>query len=506
MRITNKIMQNNSVYNINQNKILQDKLNSQITTRQKVLKPSDDPVTAIRSLRLRSNLNQVSQYYQKNIPDAENWLDLTESSITTTVDIVTDMINEFQRGSKGSLTTKDRQIILDTLKECRNEVYATGDNDYAGRTLFTGYRTDYSLSFDKGMEKTYEITEQLNKSNMETITYVDTGKLLDLNETNYDTLADTDQTDVERYQVHRMRLAYEDVDAGTIPTIQAVVGYDDDGNAVYGSAVGTVTVMPQAGATDPYVDIVNNPDAIYFVPETGDLLLGDNVYKNLSGLPADTEIRIDYNKSKWADGDLRPEHYFSCSSDGIDYNKEYLTKDGKNNKQVITFDVGFNQKLDVNITADKVYKHGIARTVDEMISYLEDLDSLDAVVKKLEAMVDDANYDQDMVSAKLEAAKKAQTYLSDTIQKKFEHGITQMQGYLDDTNAALTDVGNKGMRLKLIENRLSSQEESFTTLATKNDEADLAELAVHLSSAELTYNASLNATAKLLQTTLLNYI
>ena len=101
MRITNKIMQNNSVYNINQNKILQDKLNSQITTRQKVLKPSDDPVTAIRSLRLRSNLNQVSQYYQKNIPDAENWLDLTESSITTTVAIVTDMINEFQRGSKG---------------------------------------------------------------------------------------------------------------------------------------------------------------------------------------------------------------------------------------------------------------------------------------------------------------------------------------------------------------------------------------------------------------------
>ena len=62
------------------------------------------------------------------------------------------------------------------------------------------------------------------------------------------------------------------------------------------------------------------------------------------------------------------------------------------------------------------------------------------------------------------------------------------------------------MRLKLIENRLSSQEESFTTLATKNDEADLAELAVNLSSAELTYNASLNATAKLLQTTLLNYI
>ena len=50
MRITNKVMQNNSLRNINNNKVQQDKFNTQLATGKKVDKPSDDPVVAIRSL------------------------------------------------------------------------------------------------------------------------------------------------------------------------------------------------------------------------------------------------------------------------------------------------------------------------------------------------------------------------------------------------------------------------------------------------------------------------
>ena len=61
MRITNKIMQNNSLTNINTNKLLQDQLSSQMATEKKVNRPSDDPVVAIRALRLRTNVNQITQ-------------------------------------------------------------------------------------------------------------------------------------------------------------------------------------------------------------------------------------------------------------------------------------------------------------------------------------------------------------------------------------------------------------------------------------------------------------
>lgn len=82
MRITNKIMQNNNLTNINNNKIMQDKLSTMMSTGKKINRPSDDPVIAIRALRLRSNVTEVTQYFGKNIPDAESWLDVTEGAMS----------------------------------------------------------------------------------------------------------------------------------------------------------------------------------------------------------------------------------------------------------------------------------------------------------------------------------------------------------------------------------------------------------------------------------------
>ena len=123
MRITNKVMQNNALSNINRNKELQDDLNNQIATGKKIMKPSDDPVVAIRALRLRGDVNQVNQYYQKNIPDAQAWLSITESAITTTIDVIKSMVGECEKGSSDHLQTSDRNKIIDSLKALRDEVY-----------------------------------------------------------------------------------------------------------------------------------------------------------------------------------------------------------------------------------------------------------------------------------------------------------------------------------------------------------------------------------------------
>ena len=83
MRITNKIMRNNSLYNLNQNKILEDKLTNQMTNQSKIARPSDDPVVAIRALRLRSSVTKVTQYHEKNAADADQWLSVTADALTT---------------------------------------------------------------------------------------------------------------------------------------------------------------------------------------------------------------------------------------------------------------------------------------------------------------------------------------------------------------------------------------------------------------------------------------
>jgi len=92
MRITNKIMQRNNLSNINTNKMYQDKLSTQMSTQKKINRPSEDPVVAIRSLRLRSNVTEITQYYSKNIPDAESWLDVTEKALDNLSQVMKKMI------------------------------------------------------------------------------------------------------------------------------------------------------------------------------------------------------------------------------------------------------------------------------------------------------------------------------------------------------------------------------------------------------------------------------
>ena len=72
MRITNQMMINSSMANIQVNKKQVNTLDTQLSTQKKINKPSEDPIIAIRALRLRASLNEVTQYLKKNIPVAFN--------------------------------------------------------------------------------------------------------------------------------------------------------------------------------------------------------------------------------------------------------------------------------------------------------------------------------------------------------------------------------------------------------------------------------------------------
>ena len=166
MRITTKVIQNNTRSNINNNKILQDKLSNQMGTQKKINRPSEDPIVAI--------------------PDAQSWMQVTEDALKSVTDVITDMRVQCQKGSSEKLTNTDRQTILDSLISLREEVYATGNSDYAGRSVFTGYRTDSTLKFTKDENIKYSVTEQLESGDIDTIKYVDTAGINSITDANFD--------------------------------------------------------------------------------------------------------------------------------------------------------------------------------------------------------------------------------------------------------------------------------------------------------------------------------
>lgn len=586
MRITNKIMQDNALSNINTNKILQDKLSTQMASGKKIQRPSDDPVVAIRALRLRSTLSDITQYRDKNVEDAQSWLKVTEDAIVAVGDVLTDMIEKCDGGAAEDLKTEDREAILAALKELKNEIYATGDADYAGRGVFTGYRTGTKLRFQEDEKLTYSITERLDKAVMDDITYVKmdngTNTISAINSGNYtDGDYAIEDTAVSQETVHRLRLSYSDLDGDVEPKLtyydklgkihqipivtiskydyaqvldandDPIQAVDKDGNPIFDATTGD-PVYVEADAyqyarmrTDwktPVLDADGNPVmdntqtppvpqtvtgalGAVFIPETGELILNDDAYQALSAirdLPQtegtdEGKISVTYCKTDWKKNDLRPEHYFECVEDPYDAAhptgkkniQHNMDKEKNAEDQVISYDVGFNQQVRVNTLASECYTHDIGRDVDDLIAVLEQVGDVEAVVKTLDEIVKDANTpetDRQTAEKSLTAANKALVFLKEKLQVSFEHGISKMQGYLDRTTLALTAVGTRGAKLDLVQSRLDSQKTNFKDLVADNEQANTAEVATDLASAKLAYDASLMATGKITESTLMNFI
>ena len=168
MRITNNIILHNTTGNINGNKVNVNNLNNQMTSQKKIQRPSENPVIAVRSLRLRTTLSEIDQYYENNIPDAESWMKVTETALANMKTILTDIRTQCTYGASDQITADDRKTILTQLEKLRDQVYAEGNADYAGRTVFTGYRTNQKLTFMTDDNTTsYNITQGLSYKNLE---------------------------------------------------------------------------------------------------------------------------------------------------------------------------------------------------------------------------------------------------------------------------------------------------------------------------------------------------
>jgi flagellar hook-associated protein 3 FlgL len=169
--------------------------------------------------------------------------------------------------------------------------------------------------------------------------------------------------------------------------------------------------------------------------------------------------------------------------------------------------VGFNQTIRVNSTADECFKHGIGRAVDDLVQAMQEVVDMQKIKDDLESLKENATGDTlAEIESKLLVVNKAYDLMKDKAQRMFESGITTMQGYLDEANLSITNCGTRSSKLELIKNRMQTQKTTFETLKSENEDVDITDIAIKLSSAQLTYEAALMATGKVTQTSLLNYI
>ncbi|MCI8707291.1 MAG: flagellar hook-associated protein FlgL [Lachnospiraceae bacterium] len=510
MRVTNSMISRNSMKNMNNNKVNVDTLNTQMTTQKKIIRPSDDPIIAVRALRFRSNLSELNQYYERNIPDAQSWLEVTEGALNNMEKLLENIYTKCVDGSTDVKTQEDRAAILKDLQSLRNQIYAEGNTDYAGRTVFTGFKTTSQLTFLKeDQDIKYEITEPISYENIEEKRFYTNNVTVPNSPADVGT--GVEEADMpQEHVIDRIRLSYEalgDLDPTNLTYTDANGNQQRFTNLLFQSGGTYVTASLKTDISyDDWVKDgcqINSNQAIFF-KETGELILGEDLsnYINSEKL----QLSITYEKKGFAEGEVRPEHYFDCKNITDENNVIEYTKEN----QEIKYTIAFNQDITINTQASEVLDANISRDVDELTNAVQAAIAAHDKVAKIESMMKEQQYSseeaQKALGTWLEAAKKEATYADDNMQKIYARGITKFQKHQDRVKLARTDLGSRENRLKLTENRMANQQTSFEQLKSRNEDMELSDIIIEYTAAYNAYQASLQASAKANGQTLLNYL
>lgn len=149
MRITNNMLINNMMQSLSSNLLRTQKYFNQLATGKKISLPSDDPIVASKALKLRTDVSEIAQY-KRNTDDATAWMDITEATMSQMTDLVHRMKEITNQAANGTNTDEDLLKIREEAAELRSQLISLGNATYAGRYIFSGYKTDKPLLNDDG--------------------------------------------------------------------------------------------------------------------------------------------------------------------------------------------------------------------------------------------------------------------------------------------------------------------------------------------------------------------
>ncbi len=339
MRITNAMMINKIMNSLRKNKEVLGQLQEQLGTGKKIQKPSDNPIIAVRALKLRSSVREVEQY-QTNIKDAQSWMGVTEQAFKNMSEILKSARDLLVQNANETLTTEDREIIINGLKEYKQLIVSEGNVSYAGRYVFTGYKTDKSLVYTKDNAEKYRITESFTADDIETIEHVTNG------------------TPAEMISVHRIELAYDALHH----TVQPDIIGKTIGNLFPVNSI----ISTDANAYQPPAGQAN------YLEDTGEIILGSSVVADFPNV-----LNFTYEKHGFKKYDMNPQHYFDCEdlNTGVIYSIS-------NDK--IEYQTSYNQNMTINTLGKDVITSELLRDFDALIHNIQGIEETDSPKKTLQ--------------------------------------------------------------------------------------------------------------------------
>ena len=140
MRVTNGMISNRVVFNMQRSLRRFMHLETSMSSGRRINKPSDDPSGTLRDLNYRTELARIGQY-EKNVGQALTWMNTYDSVLSDAKDFMSSakevalaMANDTYDGIAREASAREIQSILDQMIQLAN-------SQLEGRSVFGGFQT-----------------------------------------------------------------------------------------------------------------------------------------------------------------------------------------------------------------------------------------------------------------------------------------------------------------------------------------------------------------------------
>lgn len=144
MRVTQSMLSSNMLRNLSSSYNKMGKLQEQLSSGKKVNRPSDDPVTVMKGMGYRMQVDKVEQY-QKNLGEVHNWLDSSDDALDGVGQILNRITELTVDAANDTKTTEDRLKIVKEVEQLQLQMRDMGNTKVGDKYLFSGTKTGEAL-------------------------------------------------------------------------------------------------------------------------------------------------------------------------------------------------------------------------------------------------------------------------------------------------------------------------------------------------------------------------
>ncbi|MCL1986912.1 MAG: hypothetical protein FWG64_02950 [Firmicutes bacterium] len=522
MRVTNQMTHNQSIGNINRNMAHLQRLYQQTTSQKVIDRPSQSPLIASRSLRLRTRAANIEQH-MNNVESGHAWMNVSEASLLNLLrgqsgddSIFVSIKDELLRAANFGGPLDDMLIMMRNIANLTGQIGLEMNQTYAGRFVFSGWRTDQPPILNANQQGiSHVVTQTFNVSDIENTVALQ----------NPTTPGEPPST----VNVSILKLPYvqtgtgandRQVMFGTPPGLGAANGQHDlqDGAGGLIAGVPTLGVFDPNGNPIPVIRVDPNapgtfeplPGTIHFVAETGELILAPDIAENF-----EDGYTITYQVSNLQRGDLNPLVYFDTHSEipRVDAtipgpgNPRNFIHHWPMDNQPISYEFAVGTNIQVNALARNIFTDKFFADLNRLVNFANELEIPDR--RELEQIYGLGG--QGLTGDALETAitnhlSEANAAIRSVFQNRVNNMIGRMDSHVENANLEHTDLGSRMRRVEMVEIRLETDEGNFTRLLSENEDVDMTWAIIQQSIAEAAFQGALRVIANNIQLSLTSFV